>query len=119
MNELELRQHIVNVANKYLGWAEVNGQDDLIIDRYNDIRPLGGYKMNHNDAWCAAFVSVVKHEAGFDSIIPTECSCQNMINLFKRLGTWQEDGRITPQIGDIIFYNWDDNTQPNEKSYFK
>lgn len=29
------------------------------------------------------------------------------------MGIWIEDGSITPRAGDIIFYNWDDNSQPN------
>ena len=113
-NEAKLRHIIVSIAIQYLGWAEINGQDDLIIDKYNDIRPKGGYKMNHKDSWCAAFLSVVKHEAGFDSLIPTECSCQRMIEKFKAMGRYEEDGKVTPQEGDVIFYNWDDNTQPND-----
>lgn len=113
-NESKLRHIFVAKAMQYLGFAEINGQDDLIIDRYNEIKPIGGYKMNHQDAWCAAFVSVVKHEAGFDRLIPTDCSCQQMIEKFKAMGRYQEDGRITPQEGDIIFFNWDDATQPND-----
>ncbi len=27
---------------------------------------------------------------------------------------WNEDGTITPKPGDIICYNWDDSTQPND-----
>ena len=113
-NESKLRHIIVSIAIQYLGWSAVNGQDDLIIDKYNAIRPVGGYVMNHKDAWCAAFLSVVKHEAGFDSIIPTDCSCQKMIEKLKAMGGYEEDGKITPQEGDVIFYNWDDNTQPND-----
>ena len=112
MVELQLRQEFVNAAKAYLGWAEINGQDDLIIDRYNAIR-TPRYKMNHQDSWCAAFVSVVKHEAGLDSIIPTECGCEEMLRLFRILGRYQEDGTITPQIGDVIFYNWKAKKQPN------
>jgi hypothetical protein len=114
MNENELRNNLISTATQYLGWSEANGQDDLIIDKYNAIRPKGGYKMGHNDSWCAAFVSVAKHEAGLDDIIPTDCSCQDMIEKFKALGRYQEDGTITPKEADIIFYNWGDNTQPND-----
>ena len=114
MNESELRNKLISTATQYLGWSETNGQDDLIIDKYNAIRPNGGYKMGHKDSWCAAFVSVAKHEAGLDDIIPTDCSCQNMIEKFKKMGRYQEDGTITPSNGDIIFYNWNDNTQPND-----
>jgi len=112
MNELQLRQSLVNSAMKYLNWSEVNGQDDLIIDKYNEIR-TPRYKMNHQDSWCAAFVSVAKHEAGLDSIIPTECGCGEMVKLFAAMNRWEENGSITPQIGDVIFYNWDKKTQPN------
>lgn len=112
MTELQLRQAFVNAAKSYLGWSEINGQDDLIIDRYNAIR-TPRYKMNHQDSWCAAFVSVVKHEAGLDSIIPTECGCEEMLRLFRNVGRYQEDGTITPQIGDVIFYNWKAKKQPN------
>ena len=30
------------------------------------------------------------------------------------MGIWIEDGTITPIPGDIILYNWDDGTQPND-----
>ena len=30
-----------------------------------------------------------------------------MIELFKNIGCWQEDGNVTPNPGDIIFYDWD------------
>jgi len=112
-NEAKLRHILVAKALQYLNWSEINGQDDLIIDKYNAIR-TPRYKMNHQDSWCAAFVSVVKHEAGFDALIPTECGCEEMIRLFQAMGRYEEDGRITPREGDYIFYNWDDNTQPND-----
>ena len=36
------------------------------------------------------------------------------MKIFKQKGIWIEDGAITPQPGDIILFNWDDNTQPND-----
>lgn len=36
------------------------------------------------------------------------------MKIFKQKGIWIEDGTITPKPGDIILYNWDDNTQPND-----
>ena len=70
--------------------------------------------MTMDDTWCAAFGSVVAHTAGLTNIIPIECSCQRKIELWKALGCWEEDGSIIPKIGDYIYYNWDDSTQPND-----
>ena len=114
MTELQLRNKVVSVAKTFLGYNEANGQDDIIIKKYNLIKPEGGYTMRMNDPWCAAFASVVGNIAGLSNIIPIECSCESMIKLFKQMGCWDDDGTIIPKIGDYIFYNWDDCTQPND-----
>lgn len=114
MTELELRNKIVNVAKTYLGYNEANGQDDIIIRKYNQINSSGMYDMNMDDHWCAAFGSVVGHVAGLSKIIPIECSCQRKIELWKKLGSWEENGKVIPKIGDYCYYNWDDSTQPND-----
>ena len=114
MREVELRQKTVKVAERYLGYNEKNNQDDIIIRKYNEINAAGMYDMAMNDSWCAAFSSVVGYEAGFSEIIPIECSCQRQIELWKKLGRWEEDGTIIPLIGDYIYYNWDDGIQPND-----
>ena len=41
--------------------------------------------------------------------MPTECSCNRMITLYKKLGRFIEDDSYTPQKADIIFYDWNDN----------
>ena len=114
MTELQLRNKVVSVAKSFLGYNEANAQDDIIIRKYNDIRARGSYKMSMNDPWCAAFASVVGYIAGLRKIIPVECSCEKMIEAFKKLGCWEEDGTMLPKIGDYIFYNWDDSTQQND-----
>ena len=113
MNENEIRKKVIDTAYKYLGYNEKDGTDDIIIKKYNAIRPKGGYKMSMSDSWCAAFASVVGQESGFGKIIPVECSCEKLIAKFKESKCWVEDGTITPETGDYIFYNWDDKTQPN------
>ena len=114
MNENEIRKKVIDTAYKYLGYNEKDGTDDIIIKKYNAIRPKGGYKMSMSDSWCAAFASVVGQESGFGKIIPVECSCEKLISKFKELKCWVEDGTITPSPADYIFYNWDDKTQPND-----
>ena len=104
------RQKLVNAAVSYLGCKESDGSHKKIIDIYNAHKPLArGYKVTYTDAWCATFVSAMAIKCGLTDIIPTECSCTQMIALFKKLGTWQENDAYVPKVGDILFYDWDDS----------
>lgn len=110
MTEQQLRNMFVEAAVKYKGCKESDGTHKPIIDRYNAHKPLArGYKVSYTDAWCATYVSAVAIECGLTAIIPTECSCSKMIELFKKLDAWVEADGYMPKIGDIIFYDWDDN----------
>lgn len=108
---------VVAQALAWLGKNEKDGSHKEIIDIYNAHKPLArGYKVKCkangdgvNDAWCATTVSAVAIKLGYTDIIPTECSCNEMIKLFKKLGVWVENDSITPNPGDIIFYDWEDN----------
>lgn len=109
------RARLISIAQKYIGCNEANGTHKKIIDIYNNHKPLArGYKVKYTDAWCATFASAVAIEAGLTDIIPTECGCEPYINLFIKMGCWEEDGNKAPEAGDYIFYNWDDSTQPND-----
>lgn len=111
MTEQELRAKVVSIAKSYLGCNERDGSHKKIIDLYNSHKPLArGYKVQYTDAWCATFVSAVSISAGLTDIIPTECSCTAMIELLKKLGSWQENDAYVPSPGDIIFYDWQDGT---------
>lgn len=105
-----LRNTIVKQAQSWLGCKESNGTHKAIIDVYNAHTPLArGYKVKYTDAWCAAFVSAVAIKAGYTAIIPTECSCDKLISLFKTMGCWKEDDSYVPGPGDYIFYDWQDS----------
>lgn len=107
-------QNVLNVARSWIGRNEGDGSHKYIIDLYNSVKPLPrGYMVKYTDHWCSTFVSAVAIKAGATDIIPRECGCEKQIELCKAMGIWIEDGTITPRVGDIIFYNWDDNTQPN------
>lgn len=108
-------QNILAIAKKYIGTTESNGGHKKIIDAYNDHKPLAvGYKVKYTDDWCDVFVSKVFIEAGATGLSGTECGVDRHIQLFKSKGIWDENGNKTPQVGDIITYNWDDNTQSND-----
>ena len=110
MTEKELRNLFVNKAISFLGCNEADGSHKKIIDIYNAHKPRArGYKVTYKDPWCATTVSAVAAECGLTDIIPTECGCGQMIELFKRLGRWEESDAHTPEIGDIIMYDWGDN----------
>ncbi len=101
---------VVSQALAWLGKNEKDGSHKSIIDIYNTQKPLPrGYAVKYTDAWCATFVSAVAVKLGYTDIIPTECSCNEMIKLFKKIGAWAEDDSVKPNPGDIIFYDWEDN----------
>lgn len=107
---------VVNQAKAWIGKKESNGTHKMIIDTYNAHKPLArGYKVKYTDEWCATFVSAVSIKLGYTSIIPTECSCQKMIDLFKKKGAWIENENRTPKAGEIIFYDWQDNGKGDNK----
>ena len=103
------REQIVKQAQAWLGRKESNGTHKLIIDIYNAHTPLArGYKVKYTDEWCATFVSAVSIKCEATDIIPTECSCTKMIELFKSISSWMETDSYTPKPGDIMFYDWED-----------
>lgn len=110
MTEQELRNKVVQTARGYLGSKEADGSHRKIIDGYNAHKPLArGYLVKYTDAWCATFVSFVGIVCGLTDIMPTECGCGAMIELYKKKGRWQENDAYRPQPADIIMYDWDDN----------
>ena len=103
------RESIVKKAQEWVGRNEADGTHKYIIDVYNGHTPLArGYKVKYTDAWCATFVSAVSIACGATGIMPTECGCPKMIELYKKLGTWIERDDYVPSPGDVIFYDWDD-----------
>lgn len=99
---------LINIAKGWLGCKESNGTHKKIIDVYNAHKPLArGYKVKYTDNWCATFVSACAIKCGATDIIPTECSCGEMISLMKKKGIWEENGNIIPKPGYIIMYDWD------------
>lgn len=109
MTEKEQRAKVVSIAEKYLGCKESDGSHKKIIDLYNSHKPLArGYSVKYTDAWCATFVSAVFIEAGLTGIAPTECGCEAMINLYKKIGCWEENDAYVPSSGDVIMYDWQD-----------
>ena len=99
---------ILNVARSWIGCKESNGSHKQIIDVYNAYTPLArNYKVKYNDSWCMTFISACFIKAGLAALCPLECSCGNAITKAKEMGIWQENDDITPNVGDLIMYDWD------------
>lgn len=106
---------MINVMVSWVGKKESDGSHKSIIDLYNSHKPLArGYKVKYTDSWCDATVSAAAIKCNAVDIIGTECGCEQHVKIFKKKGIWIEDGTITPRQGDIILYNWDKATQPND-----
>ena len=107
---------VIEQAQGWIGKKENNGTHREIIDVYNSHKPLArGYAVKYTDAWCSTFVSAVAVKLGYTDIIPTECGCEKHIQLFKNIGAWVENENRVPNVGDIIFYDWQDNGSGDNK----
>jgi hypothetical protein len=112
MTENEIRQQVVDTVNGWVGRNELEGTHKKIIDIYNTYMPHPrGYKLQYTDSWCAGTVSAVAIINKLTDIIPIECSCTEMIALFKKhsISKWEENDGYIPQKADFIFYDWNDN----------
>ena len=104
------RDEMIKLAQSWIGKKESDGSFKIIIDIYNSYKPLPrGYKLKYTDSWCAGTLSALAIKLGYTDIIPIECSCDNMIELAKKMGIWQEDDAYIPTKADFILYDWDDS----------
>jgi hypothetical protein len=109
---------VIKQAKAWLGKKESDGTHKAIIDVYNSHKPLArNYKMKYTDSWCATFVSAVFIKLGYTDIVPIECGCEKMINLFKQRGAFVEDENCTPKTGWVIFYDWQDSGSGDNKGW--
>lgn len=113
-----MRQKIIELAVASVGKKEADGSHKVIIDTYNSHKPVArGYRMTYTDPWCATFISYLAIKLDITDIIPTECGCEPMINLFKKLGEWIENDAYVPEMGDIIFYDWQDSGKGDNQGW--
>lgn len=107
-------QDVLNVMRSWLGYSEANRKYIEILNTYNSHKPLArGYAIKPNDEWCDATVSAAAIKAGAVDLIGTEVGVERHVDIFKAKGIWIEDGSITPKAGDVIVFNWDGTSQPN------
>lgn len=116
MTEKELRQFLADTAAGYVGAKEGGDKYAEIIKTYNAIRPLPqGYALKASDPWCAAFVSAMAAKCGLLDIIPAECSCLRQLEAWQAKGRWVENDAHVPNVGDYIYYDWQDDGNGDNK----
>lgn len=109
MSEDAIRQKVVDTALSLLGIREGTvDHKKLIVDVYNGQAKLPrGYRLQPDDAWCAAYVSVIGIMLGISDVILPEVGCGPMIELYKAQGRWMEADGYIPKPGDICMLDWD------------
>lgn len=76
-----------------------------LVNDYNSVKPLPvGYAVKTTDD-CDIFVTTVFQREGLSGLIGRECGVERHIQIFKRLGIWNEDGTTTKSRGHHHF-NW-------------
>lgn len=110
MTEKELRHKLVDCATSFLGAQRYDKKHRAIIDAYNSYLPHPrGYAMTLAADWCAAFITACAVQTELTDIFPIECSCTLQIEQLKKMGAWVEDDAYRPQIGDLLYYDWEDD----------
>ena len=108
------RDRVLRAAASLVGVRGGTAAHYQLVNDYNSVKPLPvGYAVKTTDDWCDIFVTTVFQREGLSGLIGRECGVERHIQIFKRLGIWNEDGTTTPKAGDIITFNWDQNTQQN------
>ena len=108
------RDRVLRAAASLVGVRGGTAAHQQLVNDYNSVKPLPvGYAVKTTDDWCDIFVTTVFQREGLSGLIGRECGVERHIQIFKRLGIWNEDGTTTPKAGDIITFNWDQDSQPN------
>lgn len=74
----------------------------------------GWYGFDYRVEWCAIFVSWCANQTGnLNSAIPKFALCEDGIRWYQNRGQWAARGDTTPVAGDIIFFDWGADGDPD------
>ena len=109
------KDSVLREAASLVGIKGGSEEHKALVNDYNSVKPLPvGYAVKESDDWCDTFTTVVFQRQGLSHLVGRECGVERHIQIFKKLGIWNEDGASTPKAGDIITFNWDKDTQQND-----
>ena len=103
------RDEFIKTLTSWDGAMRGDAVHKRIVDAYNSSLPHPrGYKLTYTDDYCAAMVSAAAILCGLTEVIPIECSCGEQMLWYQSRGQWIEDDAHVPQIGEQVFYCWND-----------
>lgn len=103
---------LIQQAKRYLGMTTGDERQKALIQAYNRVQPRPqGYCVKATDDWCDVFVTVMADQTHLAQTIGRECSVKRHVDWFKQQGIWR--GRIHPEVGDIITFDWEGNGWPD------
>ena len=109
------RASVLRAAAELIGVKGGSEAHHRLVEDYNSVKPLPvGYAVKNTDDWCDIFTTVIFQRQGLSHLVGRECGVERHIQIFKKLGIWNEDGKSTPKAGDIITFNWDQDSQQND-----
>lgn len=95
------------------------GNGNIVLVAKSQIGNAGGkkywtwYGFKSRVSWCACFISWCANESGdLDKTIPKFAAVTDGETWFKNHDKWK-DSSYTPNAGDIIFFDWDQNGNPD------
>ena len=106
-------QAVIQIATAEIGYK---GRSNTEYQRW--FGPIGG---GYSWPWCAGFVSWVLNKAGFDSSDPInkDASTASWVKKFSDAGRYTlESADVSPQPGDLIFFNFDRSNDASRISAF-
>lgn len=102
------RKNIINLALAEVGTKE-KGVNNVKYNTWYYGKAVDGGK-NQAYAWCMAFISWCANQVGISTdIIPKENYCPDAVKFFKEQGRFKTRKEYTPQKGDIVFFDWNNN----------
>ena len=108
-------EDLLAVARTQLGYLE--STTDFIIDadgQQKGYTRYGRWYGSEYADWCAMYVSFCLHYAGVpESAFPQEAGCGSWVRALQAHGLYRAPGEYTPQSGDLVFFDWQQNGQPD------
>ena len=99
-------QVLLKEAGRHIGVRQGSPDHRTLVDAYNQVLPRPqGYRVRYQDDWCDIFVTAIADKVQAAGLIGRECGVHRHLSLFKQMGIWL--GRVKPQPGDIIIFDWD------------
>ncbi|WP_455684706.1 lysozyme family protein [Thomasclavelia sp.] len=95
------------------------GSGNIVLIAKSQVGNVGGkpywswYGFESRVEWCACFVSWCANESGDLNInVPKFSKVEDGIKWYKDKGKWR-DKNYTPQSGDLIFFDWQNDNDPD------